>query len=90
MKDERFFERKCFAITSCDLLKFMKKQKEDDSLTLKIENSYEIYLYSHKSDIEYDEDDILECVSRHLGVQVDNIFIDGNAYYAIIYFIEKN
>ena len=33
MKDTRFMERKCFVITSEALLKFMKEQKDDNSLT---------------------------------------------------------
>ena len=88
MKD--FFEMECFSITLYDLLKIIKNQKKDDSLTLKIESSYEIYLYSYKFDFEYNKDDILECLSKHLGVHVNSIFIDSDTYYVMMYFTEKN
>ena len=88
MKDSRFFERRCFAIMSSELLGFMKEQKNDSSLTLEIEEG-EIYLYSHKDDWEYDEDDIVDCVSRELGVEINNLFVDGDKYCAAIYFTER-
>lgn len=90
MKDTRFFERRCFMIASNDLLEFMKEQKDDNSLILEMENdTKEIYLYSHGNDVEYNEDDIIDCVNRELDININNLFIDGDKYYAIIYFTER-
>lgn len=72
MKDTRFFERKCFVIPSNSLLEFMKEQKDDNSLTLEMEeDTKEIYLYSPEFDVEYNEDDIIECVSKESGVEIN-------------------
>lgn len=85
--DSRFFERKCFAIASDCLLEFMKEQKDDLSLAFNMEeDTKEVFLYSPAFDIEYNEDDIMDCVSRELGVEINNMFTDGNKYYAAIYF----
>ena len=85
--DSRFFERKCFVATSDCLLEFMKEQKDDLSLTFNMkEDTKEVFLYSPTFDIEYNEDDIMDCVSRELGVEINNMFADGNKYYAEIYF----
>lgn len=90
MEDTRFFERKCFAIPSNALLEFMKEQKDDNSLTFEMEeDTKEIYLYSHRFDVEYDEDDIMDCVSRELRVEINNLFVDGDKYCAIIYLTER-
>ena len=51
MKDSRFFERRCFAIMSNELLEFMREQKNDSSLLLAITEDKEIYLYSSEKDI---------------------------------------
>lgn len=85
--NSRFFERKCFAIASDCLLEFMKEQKDDLSLAFNMEeDTKEVFLYSPAFDIEYNEDDIMDCVSRELGVEINNMFADGNKYYAEIYF----
>lgn len=85
--DSRFFERKYFAIASDCLLEFMKEQKGDLSLAFNMEeDTKEVFLYSPAFDIEYNEDDIMDCVSRELGVEINNMFADGNKYYAEIYF----
>ena len=90
MKDTRFLERKCFAITSDALLEFMKEQKDDNSLTLEMEDdTKEIYLYSHGYDVEYNEDDIIDCVNRESEIEVNNLFVDGDKYCAAIYFTER-
>lgn len=90
MKQIGFFERRCFAIRSNDLLEFLKEQKDDDSLTFEMEEgANEIYLCSHKNGIEYNEDDIIDCVSRVLGVKINNLFMDGDKYCAILYFTER-
>ena len=90
MKDTRFFERKCFVIPSNSLLEFMKEQKDDNSLTLEMkEDTKEIYLYSPEFDVEYNEDDIIECVSKESGVEINNLFVDGDKYCASIYFTER-
>lgn len=90
MKDTRFFERKCFAITSDALLEFMKEQKDDNSLILEMEkDTKEVYLYSPEFDLEWNEDDIIDCVSRELGIEVNNLFVDGDKYCAVIYFTER-
>lgn len=68
----------------------MKEQKDDNSLTLEIEDdTNEIYLYSHGYDVEYNEDDIIDCVNREIDIDVNNLFVDGGKYCAIIYFIER-
>ena len=85
--DSRFFERKCFTTTSDYLLEFMKEQKDDSSLILNMEeDTKEILLYSSAFDIEYNEDDIMDCVGRKLGVEINNLFVDGDKYCAAIYF----
>ena len=90
MKDTKFFERKCFVITSNALLEFMKEQKDDNSLTLEMEDdAKEIYLYSHEYDVMYNEDDIIDCVSKKLEIEVNNLFVDGDKYCAAIYFTER-
>ena len=90
MKDTRFFERRCFVIMSSELLGFMQEQKDDSSLTLEMEeDTKEIYLYSHGYDVEYNEDDIIDCVSRELGVEINNLFVDGDKYCSAIYFTER-
>ena len=90
MKDTRFFERKCFVIPSNALLEFMKEQKDDDSLTFEMEeDTKEICLYSHRYGVEYNEDDIMDCVSRELGVEINNLFVDGDKYCAVIYLTER-
>ena len=66
------------------------KQKDDNSLTLEMEeDTKEIYLYSHGFDVEYNEDDIMDCASRKLGVEINNLFVDGDKYCAIIYLTER-
>lgn len=90
MKDARFFERKCLVITSGTLLEFMKEQKDDNSLTLEMEDdAKEIYLYSHTYDVVYNEDDIIDCVSKKLEIELNNLFVDGDKYCAAIYFTER-
>lgn len=90
MNDTRFFERKCFVINSDSLLEFMKEQKDDNSLTLEMEkDTKEIYLYSHGYDVEYNEDDIIECVSAELGIECNNLFVDGDEFCSAIYFAER-
>lgn len=85
--DSRFFERKCFITTSDCLLDFMKKQKDDSSLTFNMEeDTKEVFLYSPSFDVEYNEDDIIDCVSEELGVEINNVFVDGDKYCASIYF----
>lgn len=86
--DSRFFERKCFVITSDNLLEFMKEQKDDASLTFNnMENdTKELFIYSPEFDLEYNEDDIMDYVGRELGVEINNIFVDGDKYCAAIYF----
>ena len=88
--DSRFFERKCFVTTSDALLEFMKEQKDDSSLTFNMEeDTKEVFLYSPGFDIEYNEDDILDCVGRELGIEMNNMFVDGDKYGAAIYFTER-
>ena len=88
--DLRFFERKCFTTTSDCLLEFMKEQVDDSSLTFNMEkDTKEIFLYSPAYDVEYNEDDIIECVSNELNVEINNIFVDGDKYCAAIYFTVK-
>lgn len=90
MKDTRFFERRCFAITSNALLEFMKEQKNDDSLTFEMdEDTREILLYSHKFDIEYDEDDIMDCAGKEFETEFNYLFVSGDRYLAIIYLMER-
>lgn len=90
MKAIKFFTRKCFVITSDALLEFIKEQKDDNSLTFEMEeDTKEIYMYSHGLDVEYNEDDIIDCVSRELGVEINNLFVDGDKYCATIYFTER-
>lgn len=85
--DSRFFERKCFATTSDCLLEFMKEQKDDSSLIFNMEeDTKEVFLYSPAFDVEYNEDDIMDCVGRELGVEINNLFVDGDKYCAAIYF----
>lgn len=85
--DSRFFGRKCFTTTSDCLLEFMKEQKDDLSLTFNMEkDTKEVFLYSPAFDVEYNEDDIMDCVGRELDVEINNMFTDGNKYYAEIYF----
>lgn len=85
--DSRFFERKCFTTTSDCLLEFMKEQKDDSSLIFNMEeDTKEVFLYSPAFDVEYNEDDIMDCVGRELGVEINNLFVDGDKYYAAIYF----
>jgi hypothetical protein len=88
--DSRFFERKCFTTTSDCLLKFMQEQVDDSSLTFNIEeDTKEIFIYSPAFDVEYNEDDIRDYVGRELNVEINNIFVDGNKYCAVIYFTER-
>lgn len=85
--DSRFFERKCFTTTSDCLLEFMKEQKDDSSLIFNMEeDTKEVFLYSPAFDVEYNEDDIMDCVGRELGVEINNLFVDGDKYCATIYF----
>ena len=85
--DSRFFERKCFTTTSDCLLEFMKEQKDDLSLILNMEeDTKEVFLYSPALDVEYNENDIMDCVRRELGVEINNLFVDGDKYCAVIYF----
>lgn len=85
--NSRFFERKCFTTTSDCLLEFMKEQKDDSSLILNMEeDTKEVFLYSPAFDVEYNEDDIMDCVGRELGVEINNLFVDGDKYCAAIYF----
>lgn len=72
------------------LLEFMKEQYDDNSLTLEIEeDTKDIYLYSPEFDLEYNEYDIMECVSKETGVEINNLFVDGDKYCANIYFTER-
>lgn len=36
------------------------------------EDTKEVFLYSPAFDVEYNEDDIMDCVSRELGVEINN------------------
>lgn len=85
--DSRFFERKCFTTTSNCLLEFMQEQVDDSSLTFNMEkDTKEVFLYSPAYDVEYNEDDIIDRVGNELGVEINNIFVDGDEYCAAIYF----
>ena len=69
----------------------MQEQEDDSSLTFNMEkDTKEIFLYSPASDVEYNEDDIIERVSNELNVEINNIFVDGDKYCAAIYFTVKN
>lgn len=88
--DSRFFERKCFTTTSDCLLEFMQEQVDDSSLTFNMEkDTKEIFLYSPAYDVEYNENDIKDYVGRELNVEINNIFVDGNKYCAVIYFTQR-
>lgn len=41
-----------------------------------------MFLYSPAFDVE---DDIMDCVGRELGVEINNLFVDGDKYCAAIY-----
>ncbi len=85
--DSRFFDRKCFTTTSDCLLEFMKEQKDDSSLIFNMEeDTKEVFLYSLAFDVEYNEYDIMDCVGRELGVEINHLFVDGDKYFATIYF----
>ena len=88
--DSRFFKRKCFTTTSDCLLEFMREQVDDSSLTFNMEeDTKEIFIYSPAFDVEYNENDIKNYVGRELDVEINNIFVDGNKYCAVIYFTER-
>lgn len=53
------------------------------------EDTKEVFLYSPGFDVEYNEDDILDCVGRELGIEMNNMFVDGDKYGAAIYFTER-
>lgn len=85
--DSRFFEKKCFTTTSDCLLEFMKEQEDDSSLIFNMEkDTKEVFLYSPAFDVEYNEDYIMDRVGRELGVEINNLFVDGDKYCAAIYF----
>lgn len=88
MGEIEFLEGKCFAITSGDLLKIMKSRMGDKSLTFEMdEDTREVYIHSHERDIDYTEDDIIECVREELGgIELNNMFAQGNKYWATVYF----
>lgn len=68
----------------------MQEQVDDSSLTFNMEeDTKEIFIYSPVFDVEYNEDDIRDYVGRELDVEINNIFVDGNKYCAVIYFTER-
>ena len=68
----------------------MKEQEDDSSLIFNMEkDTKEVFLYSPVFDVEYNEDDIMDRVGRELGVEINNLFVDGNKYCAVIYFTER-
>ncbi len=42
-----------------------------------------------KDELIYDEDDIAECVSDKMGVEINNVFFDGDEFGGVLYFVER-
>ncbi len=94
----KFYERRCFGIFTRDIEELMRNYKRyngeeykkyDGNLSLHIEpDTLDIYLYDH-DELIYDEDDIAECVSDMMGVEINNVFFDGDEFGGVLYFVER-
>lgn len=86
----KIYERRCFAVFTEKMLELMKRKYNDNNLELHITtNPLEICIYDDKGELRYDEDHMIECVSDEMGVEINNMFFDGDEFGGILYFTER-
>lgn len=92
----KIYERRCFAVFTEKMLELMKRKYNDNNLELRITtdssnafNPLEIYIYDDKGELRYDEDHMIECMSDEMGVEINNMFFDGDEFGGILYFTER-
>lgn len=68
----------------------MQIKYDDKSLELRITpEPLDICLYDCKGELRYDEEDMMECISDEVGVEINNMFFDGDEFGGLIYFTER-
>lgn len=96
----KIYERRSFGILTKDMVELMKNYEKFDgkeyrkyagNLNLFINAKIsDIYLYDKdKWDIVYDETDMIDCVGKIFGVEMNHMFFNGDDYGGILYFIER-
>ena len=85
----KFLKRDCFAIDIFDLLDFMRERKNNKNLVLAIAKWGSILFVDKSKDVMYDEDDVMELVGKELNVEFNYLFVEGNEFEAMVYFIER-
>lgn len=84
------YERRCFAVFTEKMLELMKSKTNEKNLEFHIEtNPLDVWLCDDKGELIYDEDDMMECISDETGVEISNMFFDGDEYGGLLYFIER-
>ncbi|MBQ4523441.1 MAG: hypothetical protein IJA10_10910 [Lachnospiraceae bacterium] len=96
----KIYERRSFGILTKDIVELMKDyekfngeeyRKYEGNLHLFINaKTSDVYLYDKgKFDIVYDETDMMECVGKLFGMEINHMFFHGDEYGGILYFIEQ-
>lgn len=92
----KIYERRCFAVFTEKMLELMKRKHNDDNLELRIipDTSYpfnplDICIHDDKGERRYDEEDMIECISDEVGVEINNMFFDGDEFGGLLYFTEQ-
>jgi len=86
----RIFERRCFAVYTKDMLDFIKKKTGNNYLEFRITiNPLDICLCNNKGDVEYDEEQLMELISKYVEVEINNMFFDGDKFGGVLYFTER-
>ena len=86
----KIYERRCFAVFTEKMLELMRKKYNDESLELRItKDPLEICLYDNKGEFRYDEENLIGCISDEVGVEINNMFFDGNEFGGVLYFTER-
>ena len=86
----KIYERRCFAVFTEKMLELMKKKHNDADLKMHITTDpLEICIYDNQGKFRYDEDHMIECISDELGVEINNMFFDGDEFGGVLYFTER-
>ena len=86
----KIYERRCFAVFTEKMLELMKKKTNEENLELHItKDPLKICIYDSEGELRYDEDHLIECISDEVGVEINNMFFDGDEFGGVIYFTER-
>ena len=88
--ESKIYERRCFLVFTENMLELMKNKTNKENLELHItKEPLEICIYDNNGELMYDEEDMIECISDKLGIEINNMFFDGDEFGGVLYFTER-